>query len=766
MALTQERIRALYARYRKLDPWKANWLVGLVEELDWAAGLDEAGLRTADAQRRLWSARKITGVGPGEGVGIGGAATDPAVVDALAGLRFAALPEEPSARAAAIQQSYDTVLGLVNPKHARFRPQAKLARILAGLLPAEMHTGCSWQSQRTIGRLLVDESGRAGVGTAVLARARLREVLEQEADIAEHAHRMAFCWWLFENVTAIERGEDPDAIGQGLVQPPPPPPPPPLAIWPGLKLRKGMPAWGGYSSTFREVVLAARNGATPDDIVATVRMAPGMDALSPLSVRAIFNAVRWLGLLEADGAVWRPSQDGERVVEEDPSDLLVERFLTQVFGIPHLLRKIASGPIGHRELYDHLRALYPNWTSDFAPSAQLAWAEDLGLVDKRSDGLRTITDYGKEWLSRLPPELPLPPAKAGPRPDVGSEDAPARPALPWPVTFENLWDGLGKLDAADRYVWDQGALRALHLAWHSQRDKRFVILSGLSGTGKTQILRRYAMAYLATLDLDLDRHLRTVAVAPDWRDPSGLLGYFNALHADPTFQAEPALRLVLAAARDPDRPYFLILDEMNLARVEQYFAPFLSAMETGDRLHIHAEDDEVNGVPSAIEWPSNLFIGGTVNMDETTHAISDKVLDRAFTLEFWDVDLATFFERRARANPGVHHQQAEAVLTAVHNELAKVRRHFGYRTADEVLSFLDGAAQSWGGAGGATAELLDHAMFSKVLPRIRGEDSPELLSALAAVHATCASAGLTRSAAKVKQMEQRLRSAGVTRFWA
>jgi 5-methylcytosine-specific restriction protein B len=72
-----------------------------------------------------------------------------------------------------------------------------------------------------------------------------------------------------------------------------------------------------------------------------------------------------------------------------------------------------------------------------------------------------------------------------------------------------------------------------------------------------------------------------VPVSPDWRDPSGLIGYFNALHADPTYQAEPALRLICGRIATP-LPYFLILDEMNLARIEHYFAPFLSAMETGD----------------------------------------------------------------------------------------------------------------------------------------------------------------------------------------
>src|SRR5690606_14047711 len=111
---------------------------------------------------------------------------------------------------------------------------------------------------------------------------------------------------------------------------------------------------------------------------------------------------------------------------------------------------------------------------------------------------------------------------------------------------------------------------------------------------------------------------------------------------------EPALRLLLDAEAHPDVPYFLVLDEMNLARVEHYFAPFLSAMESTQdpSIQIHAHDERVNGVPPRVRWPNNLRIGGTVNMDETTHPFSDKVLDRAFTLEFWEVDLKGWFDRQ------------------------------------------------------------------------------------------------------------------------
>src|SRR5690606_31917355 len=133
--------------------------------------------------------------------------------------------------------------------------------------------------------------------------------------------------------------------------------------------------------------------------------------------------------------------------------------------------------------------------------------------------------------------------------------------------------------------------RVLHTAWHFHPGKRFAILSGLSGTGKTRLLTEYARIYCELAGGDVANNMATVAVSPDWRDPTGLLGYFNALHAEPTFQIEPALALLLEAHQSPEEPFFLILDEMNLARVERYFAPFLSAMETQGDLVLHVQEE-------------------------------------------------------------------------------------------------------------------------------------------------------------------------------
>ena len=134
----------------------------------------------------------------------------------------------------------------------------------------------------------------------------------------------------------------------------------------------------------------------------------------------------------------------------------------------------------------------------------------------------------------------------------------------------------------------------------------------------------------------------------------------------------------------PLLPFFLILDEMNLARVELYFAPLLSAMETPQEpIVIHGERGAPSGIPGQIDrWPSNLFICGTVNMDETTHPFSDKVLDRAFTMEFWEIDIEAYLQKNI---PEQYHE----VLSGLYYALLPAQCHFGYRVLKEIQLFLN-----------------------------------------------------------------------------
>lgn len=758
--LALDRINELYAQYRAPD-FRNDWVASYLADVEYYRSLTDEEFRKPETQERLWTARNIASVGPGKAVTTKGAYNDPDVVSALLSvLRTNERPQDPERRARSIQESYDRILSLVYPKHSPKQPQIKLARAFTALLPHETTVCLNWKNHKLLTNLLLGPAKRRIQEGAVLCRQRIRDAVGEEADLEEEVRRSIFCWWLTHNVKAIAdnapiikttddvRGtEDDETENEELV------------IWPVSKQRKGINAVTGYVETHRAVVIAAQGGATADDIVESLDAE--LSSNSKKSCRQIFSYVRSLEFLEHRDGLWYPSADGEEFVESDPPDILVERLLVRNYGLAQLLRQLSTNKLSKRQLFDALRAEYPRWTGDFMPSSLLAWSNSLGLTTIGAEQRPELTEYGEFWANRLPEKLPIPLIETEPESELAGDDEP----VVWP-NFAQVHSALENDPKFRTFIFSDSDTRSVHAAWHSQAIKRFVILSGLSGTGKTALLIHYARAYCSLVDVDADRHCAVVPVSPDWRDPSGLLGYFNALHADATFQAEPALRLVLAAARDPRRPYFLILDEMNLARVERYFAPFLSAMETGKDLILHAHDEEVNGVPSSIPWPKNLFIGGTVNMDETTHAFSDKVLDRAFTLEFFDVDLPGYFDKRDQGDGNARDRVTEDLLVKLNEALRPIRRHFGYRAANELLRFVSNSVLTGNYPDEHRINALDQAIFSKILPRLRGEETESTKNALEAVAALCKEQGLQRCGDKIEHMQEQLGHSGVTGFWS
>lgn len=162
-------------------------------------------------------------------------------------------------------------------------------------------------------------------------------------------------------------------------------------------------------------------------------------------------------------------------------------------------------------------------------------------------------------------------------------------------------------------------------------SKNFVLLTGLAGSGKTKI----ALALARWLPPS-SHCFRVVAVGADWTGNENVLGYPNGLEKA-SYMSKPALDVILHAKANQAVPHFLILDEMNLSHVERYFADILSAIESDEKIHLHQDSErKANGttIPAQIELPRNLFIIGTVNVDETTYMFSPKVLDRANVIEF------------------------------------------------------------------------------------------------------------------------------------
>jgi 5-methylcytosine-specific restriction enzyme B len=304
-----------------------------------------------------------------------------------------------------------------------------------------------------------------------------------------------------------------------------------------------------------------------------------------------------------------------------------------------------------------------------------------------------------------------------------------------------------------------GEIRRFHAAMNFLEKKHFVILSGLSGTGKTQLALKYARAvHGVATDTAADPLLFVVPVRPEWTDPTGLTGYYDVLSN--RYMVPPFLEAVLVATAHRQSPVFVVLDEMNLARVEHYFSDVLSCIETGEPLNLHSNSVPIEGstgfkIIAAIPIPDNLYITGTINVDETTNPVSNKVLDRAVVIDMSTVDLTGYLAELVVASPelAVARTAAEPRLVAVQALLVPHGLGFGYRVASEAVRYLAFATDQ---LAAAPDEVLDDLMVQKVLVKLRGSETQrKLLSDLSA-----ALAGFVKSEALLERLTDDLTEFG------
>ncbi|HEX9094027.1 MAG TPA: AAA family ATPase [Coriobacteriia bacterium] len=290
----------------------------------------------------------------------------------------------------------------------------------------------------------------------------------------------------------------------------------------------------------------------------------------------------------------------------------------------------------------------------------------------------------------------------------------------------------------------EDVIRRYHLAMST---RGFVILSGVSGTGKTWLASAYADAVQAKNKL--------VAVDPSWSSNEDLLGYLSPL--DGFYHHTPFSEFVQEAAREFEsagtmgrtpREFHVILDEMNLARVEHYFSRFLSAMEVRSRYGT-ARLDLAPG--HAVTLSPNLKFAGTVNIDETTHGFADKVYDRAQLLEL-----------PLLRDKVVEHLDDEPYSQLVLDIWDALRplAPFGFRVLDEIHMYVHAAADvrtPWQTA-------LDEQLVQKVLPRVRGADR-RLPDAIDAFLNALGPDGFPLSRGKAEQMRREYETHGFASFF-
>lgn len=288
------------------------------------------------------------------------------------------------------------------------------------------------------------------------------------------------------------------------------------------------------------------------------------------------------------------------------------------------------------------------------------------------------------------------------------------------------------------------------------KTKPFVILAGLTGSGKSTLARLIAEAVGSTA---ASGAFRRVAVRPDWIDQSEVLGHVNPLSGrfEPGWLAEVARD----CERSPERLYVVLLDEMNLAPVEQYMAEYLSSLEEARsgaadvRLPLYsrgASPQNVDEWPHELPFPPNLWLIGTVNVDETTRALSERVLDRAnviqLSVEVSDDHHATSgdavqpwfvphgeWKQVCRAEPVDGHHD---FLVDIARTLKEVGIGVGARAHIELERFLANAAGVID-----DEDALDLGVLQRIVPKVRGFKR-DLVEGLEELRRELDSAGCTR----------------------
>ena len=358
--------------------------------------------------------------------------------------------------------------------------------------------------------------------------------------------------------------------------------------------------------------------------------------------------------------------------------------------------------------------------------------------------------------------------------------------------WKNLRDGIYEFppyENASKHnivppIVDNGTLSSYLPYLTALRTKPFMLLAGISGTGKSRIVRKLAQAtnpkeYKNEEDRWKDNrpdNFELIQVKPNWHNSMDVVGYMSNIPA-PHYVFTDFVRFIVKAWQHKDTPYFLCLDEMNLAPVEEYFAEFLSAIESramdengeyitdpiiapfkefaqdvredmlkqllGEAHHTEANPLAIQFTEKGLTLPPNLMVMGTVNMDETTFSFSRKVLDRAMSVEKnevkyddflsgqtelmpllteWNDKLVNRPQKACEVQEQIDSQKVIDYLKAVNELLESTPFKLGYRAANEAILYVS-ACQDFAKDNFSIEKALDEFTLMKILSRIEGDDS-------------------------------------------
>lgn len=347
------------------------------------------------------------------------------------------------------------------------------------------------------------------------------------------------------------------------------------------------------------------------------------------------------------------------------------------------------------------------------------------------------------------PALVAPPRVDPPAVQSGGEASAPRPGGAPAWSEEGFLQALEAEAVAQELFYRPGELLGFHAALKSGT---LVILAGLSGTGKSRLVEVYRRA----LGLKEGDEFLWLPVRPSWSDDADLIGYYDPLHQQYRPGETGLVDLLVRAEQSPDRLFMICFDEMNLARVEHYFSQFLSILErplAQRTLRLYAGElapqvANRDRYPPEVSLGPNVLFCGTINMDESTHTLSDKVLDRASVIRVAHVDINLWWEQTCRQGSGGEvaptlpepisfaqwsawqrpfdprpYGPEIALLQALNQALAEggTDQTFGYRVARQILLALQNLPRRVSLEPLLPpAVVLDSQIAQRILPKIRG----------------------------------------------
>ncbi len=299
-----------------------------------------------------------------------------------------------------------------------------------------------------------------------------------------------------------------------------------------------------------------------------------------------------------------------------------------------------------------------------------------------------------------------------------------------PITLNSFTEGLRNYLASKQYIYfDRRTVREFVAGLASSR---LIILEGLSGTGKSS-LARYFSSYIS-------EESYFAAVQASWRDRSSILGFYNDFSK--SYSETDFLKRLYEKTYQPSHMNIMVLDEVNISRVEYYFADFLSVLEyPRDKWQLRIMELPYGFEPpmhldeGILTIPSNTWFIGTANKDDSTYTITDKVYDRAITISFGDRTepftpqtdqepvhvsakaLNALFDQ-AKATPAYRYStQDHKKFTTLTDYVSS---HFGVAFGNRVLNQIISFVPVYVACGGKKEEALDFIFASKILSKLEG----------------------------------------------